>query len=277
MKALKHYFGEAERKGWAIGQFNFSNLKTLEAIVMAAKKMRSPVILGTSEGESRSLGLRRAVVLVESYRKETGLPLFLNLDHGKSFMYIKKAIDAGYDSVHFDGSKLPLNKNIKEIKRVKKYAKKSGVLVEGEVGIIGGVSKTKEVATDPKEVLTFLKAAKVDSLAVAVGNLHGMKRSGRNPNLRLKRLKEIKKKANKTPLVLHGGSGTPDRDIKVAMGLGIVKININTELRVAYTKALRKTLRKKEVTPYKYMPEVSQAVQKVVENKIKLFGSKNKI
>ncbi len=150
-------------------------------------------------------------------------------------------------------------------------------MVEGEVGIIGGVSKTKEVATDPKEVLTFLKAAKVDSLAVAVGNLHGMKRSGRNPNLRLKRLKEIKKKANKTPLVLHGGSGTPDRDIKVAMGLGIVKININTELRVAYTKALRKTLRKKEVTPYKYMPEVSQAVQKVVENKIKLFGSKNKI
>jgi len=276
MKTLKNYFKEAERKGWAIGQFNFSNLKTLEAIIMAAKKFRSPVILGTSEGESRALGLGRAAALVESYRKETGLPIFLNLDHGKSFMYIKKAIDAGYNGVHFDGSKLPLNKNIREIKRIKKYAKRTGVLVEGEVGIIGGVSKTKEVATDPEEVLTFLKSAKVDSLAIAVGNLHGIKRFGRNPNLKLKRLKEIKKKAGRVPLVLHGGSGVRDRDIKSAIRFGIVKININTELRVAYTRALKKALKKKEIVPYKYMLEVSQAVQKVVESKIKLFGSKNK-
>ncbi len=279
MKSLKYYLEKARKEKWAIGQFNFSNLKILKAIIQAAKEKKSPIIVGTSERESKSIGISQAVALVESYRKETGLPIFLNLDHGKSFNYIKKAINAGYDAVHFDGSKLPLKENIKITKKIVRYAHKKNILVEGEVGVIGSVSDRKEVLTDPLDALKFVEGTKVDSLAVAIGNLHGIRISGINPNLNLKRLEEIKKKVEIIPLVLHGGSGTPKKDIKAAIKLGVVKINVNTELRIAYTNTLRKVLKKKpkEITPYKYMPEVIKAVQEVVEEKIKLFGSVNKI
>lgn len=270
---LKKYCQKAEREGWAIGQFNFSNLKTLEAIVRAAQKMRSPIIVGTSEGESKSLGLTRAVSLVKSFQAETRLPIFLNLDHGKSFAYVKKAIDAGYRAVHFDGSELSLSQNIRQTKQVVKYAKKFNVFVEGEVGVIGGI------LTEPNAALKYVRETGVNSLAVSIGNLHGIRASGINPHLNLKRLKEIKSKIGNLPLVLHGGSGTPEKDIKTALKLGITKVNINTELRIAYTQTLRKTLKQKskEITPYKYMPQVVEAVQKVVEHKIKLFNSQNKI
>lgn len=295
MKNLKYYLKKAEKEGWAIGQFNFSNLKILKAIIRAAVNMKAPLILGTSEGESRSLGLGQAVALVNSYKKETlpgrsqaKLPIFLNLDHGKSFLYIKKAIIAGYDAVHFDGSKLSLKDNIRETKKVVNYAKKFGVLVEGEVGIMGTESSKiykesfkikEENLTRVGEAVKFLNKTKVDSLAVNIGNFHGIEKRGRNPRLKIERLNEIKKKTCKTPLVLHGGSGTAEKDIKEAIKKGIVKININTDLRVAYTTALKKTLKKKpkETTPHKYMKEVVIAVQKVVEKKIKLFGSNNKI
>jgi fructose-bisphosphate aldolase class II len=279
MKNLKFYLKRAEKEKWAIGQFNFSNLKILKAIIEAAKKKKAPIIVGTSEGESKSIGILQTVALVESYRKETGLPIFLNLDHGKSFDYIKKAIDVGYDAVHFDGSKFSLKDNIEITKRVVKYARKRGVLVEGEVGVVGSVSKKKGRLTNPLDALEFIKETEIDSLAVAIGNLHGMRSSGINPALNLERLKEIKKRVGKTPLVLHGGSGTSFKDIKSAIRLGIVKININTELRIAYTNTLKKVLKKKpkEITPYKYIPEVIKAVEKVVEEKIKLFGSVNKI
>jgi len=270
---IKTYFKKAMKEGWAIGQFNFSNSKILKAIILAAKNKKTPVIVGTSVRESKSIGISQAVTLVESYRKETGLPIFLNLDHGKSFNYIKKAINAGYDAVHFDGSKLSLNRNIQITKKVVKYARKKGVLVEGEVGVIGGG------LTNPQEAQRFVKETEVDSLAINVGTIHGIKKSGRNPRVNLKRLKEIKEKIGSIPLVLHGGSGTPQEDIKAAIKIGVVKINVNTELRIAYTNTLRKVLKKKpkEITPYKYMPEVIKAVQEVVEEKIKLFGSINRI
>jgi fructose-bisphosphate aldolase class II len=278
MKTLKYYLKKAEKEKWAIGQFNFSNLKILEAIIRAAVKLKAPVILGTSEGESKSIGLEQAVILTKSYRKETKLPIFLNLDHGKTLNYIKKAIDAGYDAVHFDGSNYSLQKNINLTKKVVKYARKSKALVEGEIGVVGQAKGTKEVSTNPSQALKFVKETGVDSLAIAIGNLHGIKASGINPKLDLKRLKEIKKKVSRVPLVLHGGSGTPKKDIKAAIKLGIVKININTEIRMAYTNTLRKVLKKKpkEITPYKYMPQVGKAVQKVVEEKIKLFKSRNR-
>jgi fructose-bisphosphate aldolase class II len=279
MKTLKYYLKKAQKEKWAIGQFNFSNSETLKAIIQAAEKLKSPVILGTSEGESRSIGMLQAVALVKSYKKKRGPSIFLNLDHGKSFNYIKKAIDAGYNSVHFDGSELLLNKNIKAIKKVIKYARKKNVLVEGEVGIIGQALGAKGVLTDSFEARRFIKETKADTLAIAIGNLHGIRPSGTNPKLDLKRLKEIKEKAGVVPLVLHGGSGSPKEDVKKAIKSGIVKININTELRMAYTKTLRKVLKKKpkEITPYKYMLEVIKAAQKVVEEKIKLFGSANKV
>jgi len=273
-KKLKYKILRAAQKGkWAVGQFNVSNIETLKAIFGAAKKLRSPVIIGTSEGESKFLGLRQARALVSLLEEETGVPAILNLDHGKTFDYIKKAIQAGYDSVHFDGSCLSLSQNIVLTKKVVKYAARFRVLVEGEVGVIGGN------LTDTKEAQKFARETNIDLLAVNVGTIHGIKKSGKNPAVKLRRLEEIKKAVGNIPLVLHGGSGTPEKDIKAAIKLGIVKININTELRNAFTGSLRKELGKntRENTPYKYLPYAIEAVQKVVEGKIKLFRSNNKI
>ncbi|MFA5878200.1 MAG: class II fructose-bisphosphate aldolase [Candidatus Staskawiczbacteria bacterium] len=285
MKNLKYYFKKAEKGKWALGQFNFSDLSQLEGIIAAAKNLKSPVILGTSEGESKFLGLKQAVDLRNSYRTETGLPIFLNLDHGKSFDYIKKAIELGYDMVHFDGSKLPLKENIAKTKSVISYAKKFGTIVEGEVGVIStDASKIYEEKfvlkpedlTNPVDAVQYSKSANADCLAVSIGNFHGISVQG-EPKLNLELLKEIKKLIKAKFLVLHGGSGILDRNIKKAIEFGIVKVNINTELRVAYTETLKNSLRNnpKEITPYKYLPEAIGAVQKVVEDKIKLFGSKN--
>jgi len=270
---LKKYLEAARKQKWAIGQFNFSNLETLRAIIQAAEKLKSPVIIGTSEGESRFLGLKQAVALIGSFKKRNRLSIFLNLDHGKNLKYIKEAIDTGYDSVNFDGSELSLEQNIKKTKIVVEYAKKFGVLVEGAVGVIGGD------LTDLAQALRFVKETKVDSLALAVGSIHGIEKSGTGPRLNLKRLKEIKEKLGNTPLVLHGGSGIRKEDIKEGIKLGIVKININTRLRITYTDTLKKIIKNKpkEKTPYKYMSKVIEAVQKVVEEKIKLFGSVAKI
>jgi len=284
MKNLEYYFKKAKKGKWAIGQFNFSDLSQLEGIVEAAKNLNSPIILGTSEGESRFLGLKQAVALKEAYKSETGLPIFLNLDHGKSFEYLEKAMKAGYDMVHFDGSRLPLKENIGKTKQVAKFAKKTGVLTEGEVGVIATDSSRlyqekfvlkPEDLSNPKEAGQYIKETGVNCLAVSIGNLHGVSIKG-NPKLDLDLLKKIRKSVKNSFLVLHGGSGVKNQDIRRAIELGIVKININTELRLAYTKTLKQVLKKKESTPYKYLPSAIKAVQRVVEEKILLFGSKNK-
>lgn len=284
MKNLKYYFEKAQKEKWAIGQFNFSTASQLKGIVEAAKNLRAPVIIGTSENESKFFGLKQAVFYRDLLREETGLPIFLNLDHGKSFEYLKEAIDVGYDMVHFDGSKLSLEENIKISQEVVKYAKKKGILVEGELGQIGNdASKVywekfkidDANLTNPEQALEYVKKSKIDLLAVSIGTFHGIEVSGVNPNLRLDLLKEIKKEVGDMPLVLHGGSGTPREDIEEAIKMGIVKININTELRLAYTGTIIRILKANpdEITPYKYLPEATKKVQSVVEKKIELFGS----
>lgn len=287
MKSLKHYLGKAQKEHWAIGQFNFSDFSQVNGIVQAAKNLNSPIILGTSEGESKFVGLQEAVAIRNVLRKKTGLPIFLNLDHGKSFEYLKIAVLAGYDMIHFDGSKLPLEENIKISKEVVKFAKKKGVVVEGEVGRFGTDAskiytekfeiKEKDL-TNPTEALKYLGKTNIDILAISVGTFHGIDISVISPHIKIDRLKEVKEIIN-IPLVLHGGSGTPVEDIKEAIRLGIVKININTEIRLAFSSALRKTLEtnKEEIVPYKYLQEAINSVQIVVESKIKLFGSENRV
>ncbi len=284
---LCQIFKKAQKEGWAIGQFNFSTLEILRAIFQAAKNLNSPIIIGTSEGESKFIGPAEAVALLKVFRGKFNVPVFLNLDHGNSLEYIKEVVDLGYDCVHFDGSKLPLEENIKKTKEVVKYAHKKNILVEGEVGIIAGgsvVHKEKmeikeEDLTNPDQALEFIKQTGVDILAVNIGTFHGIEVSGINPHINIQRLKEIRGKIGDIPLVLHGGSGTPDEDIKEVIKLGIVKININTELRKAFADTFRKTLQEnpEEIVPYKILPPVIEAVQKVTEEKIKLFGSQNKI
>jgi len=287
-KDIKYYLKKAQKEGWALGQFNFSDFTQMKAIISAAKTANSPVILGTSEGESSFFGLGEAVALRNFFRKTIGLSVFLNLDHGKSFDYLKQAMDAGYDMVHFDGSKLPLEENIKITKEVVKYAKKKGVAVEGEVGVIGNESSklysekfqiNEENLTRPEDALKYIKATKVDLLAVSIGNFHGIEISGIDPNLRIDVLKEIRSKTGDTALVLHGGSGTPEDDIKEAIKLGIAKININTELRLAFAGNVRRALcnDKEEIVPYKFLADAKSSVEKVAMLKMKLFDSENKI
>lgn len=296
MKSLQHYLQKAYKEQWAIGQFNFSDFSQVKGIVKAVENLKSPVILGTSEGESKFFGLAEAVAMRNVLRKKTGLPIFLNLDHGKSFDYLKQAISAGYDMVHFDGSKMPLSENIRISKQVASFAHwprlrqgfggQGGIIVEGEVGRFGTDASRvyketfeikEEDLTNSNEAKEYAKKTKVDLLAVNVGTFHGIDSSITSPNIRLDRLAEIKSSTN-VPLVLHGGSGTPETDIQEAIKLGIVKININTETRLAFSGALRKSLEenKEEITPYKYLQDSINAVQFVVEAKIKLFGSENK-
>lgn len=286
MKSLAYYFGKAKKGQFAIGQFNFSTFEQVKGIIQAASALQSPVILGTSEGESKFAGLAEAVALRNALRKKTGLPIFLNLDHGKSFEYLKEAVLAGYDMVHFDGSKLPLEENIAISKQVVRLAKRRGVVVEGEVGRFetdasrlyeGTFAIKEEHLTKPEEAEQYWEETKVDVLAVNVGTFHGIDATGTAPNIRLDRLKEIADAAA-IPLVLHGGSGTPEGDVQKAIALGICKVNINTENRLAFSSALRKALQDNpsEITPYKYLQEPVKAVQAVVEHKITLFGSAGK-
>ncbi len=286
MKTLKEIIIEAEEKKVAIGHFNISNLETLRGIFNAARTLELPVIIGTSEGERKFVGVKQVVALVRSLREEHDYPIFLNADHTYSFDGVKEAVDAGYDAVIFDGTKLPIKENTKIMKQCVEYAKSVNpdILVEGEIGYIGsssklldevpeGVSIAEETLTKPEELKHFVKDTGVDLVAPAVGNLHGMLKSGRNPALDIKRIEELRE-AGGVPMVLHGGSGITDEDFVKAIKAGISIVHINTEIRIAYKKALQIALQENsdEIAPYKYMKEVAHAVEDVVEKRLKLFN-----
>jgi len=277
----------AQEGKYAVGQFNVSTDEQITAIIEAAKNLNSPVIIGTSEGERDFIRVEQVVALVDTWIAKTGLPIILNADHCKSFDSVKEVVDAGYLGVHFDGSGLPFEENIKITRRIVEYAKNinSSILVEGELGCLPGSSdihRDIEIRlsdlTQPEEVKDFVRKTGIDSLAVAIGNIHGMKAEGSDPHLHLDRLRQIQQIAPNVLLVLHGGSGTPVKDLEEAIKLGVVKININTEIRLAYRTALQKFLEENlsEVKSYKILSPAMEAVQKVVEAKIKLFGSENK-
>lgn len=280
---ILNIFEKARKEKWAIGQFNFSTPEQLRAIAAAAKSLASPVIVGTSENESRFLGIEETIALVRILEKKEGIKLFLHLDHGKNLDYIEKAIIFGYNSIQFDGSELSFEDNIKQIKGIVEFAHKNNVLVEGELGYLRGgafspeekVEIKKEDFTKPEQVGEFVKNTGVDSLAIAIGNVHGIYKG--SPQIDFQRLQKIRK-ASKVFLVLHGGSGILPQDFKKAIKLGIQKININTELRLAWKETLKKALEESnEVKPYKILPQVSKAIEDKVEQYIKLFGSSNKL
>lgn len=279
-------FEHAAKYGYAIGAFNAVNLETLKAIFNASKKLKSPVIIETSPGESAYLGIENLVSLVNVFRKETNIPVIINLDHAKESKNIIKALNAGFDLLHYDGSELPYEKNLKKLKQLVKIIHKKGALVEGEIDHIAGSSQpqlktkieSKQIKshyTDPEQARDFVKKSGCDILAVNIGNVHGY--YANPPKLDLKRLEEIKKQAG-CFMSLHGGSGINADDLKQAIKRGIVKVNVNTELRMAYLNALKISLKvnKNNYKIYEFMEPVISAVQKVVEEKIKIFGSNNK-
>ena len=212
------------------------------------------MIIGVSEGERDFVGVRQAVVLVKSLREDYGHPIFLNADHTYSVERVKEAIDAGFDSVIFDGAKLPFEENVTLTRECVEYARDAGrdILVEGELGFIGqssklldaipeGVDLSDNALTSPEQAKEFVDKTGVDLLAPAVGNFHGMLRSGVDPKLNIPRIKAIRDAAG-VPLVLHGGSGNSADDFSAAIEAGIAIVHINTELRVAYRDALKLAL-----------------------------------
>jgi len=278
----------AQVGGYAVGQFNVSNLEQIRAVCEVAAALKSPVIWGTSEGERKFMGLRQVSAAAKAWREETGLPIILNADHSKSFEAAKAAADAGYTGIHFDGSELPYKENLKITKQVVEYVKSKNpeAIVEGELGRVLGGSKVHTEAielkesdfTDPDLAARFAKETGIDSLAISYGNVHGVFDKGLEgaEKLDIGRLKAIRQKTG-VLLVLHGGSGIAGEEIRESIKNGISKVNINTELRVAYVNTLRQVLNQgEETTPYKIWPPAIEAVKKVVEEKIKLFGSEGK-
>ena len=283
---LKDWFIKAQAEHFALGAFNVANLETLKAVVNAATKLHSPVIVEASPGEINYLGGKNLISLVKNIRQETNLPIFTNLDHSPDSPSAEQGLAWGFNLIHLDNSHLPFEENLKDTQSFTQKAHQQNILVEGEFDTVTGSSSphpnqdsqnllSQSSFTDPLKAQQFVAATEIDTLAISIGNIHGLYQKPIILNLEL--LEQIRQKVN-CFFSLHGGSGTQNDQIKAAIDLGIVKININTELRLAFHESLETTLRQsQEIAIYKIMPDVITAVQKVVETKINLFGSANKI
>lgn len=285
MKTLKYIIEEAESKKVAIGHFNIANIEGLWGIFRAAQSLDVPVIIGVSEGERDFVGIKQAAALVKSIREEFDYPIFINADHTYSFERVKEVVDAGFDAVIFDGAKLPMDENIKITKQCVEYARSVNpeILVEAELGYIGTSSKlldevpegiTLDQLTTPEDAKRFVEETGVDLFSPSVGNIHGMLKGVSNPKLNIDRIKEIRESAG-VPLVLHGGSGIVDENFTAAIEAGISLIHINTEIRIAYRDAIKKSLEENpdEIAPYRLMKPSVEAIQAVVEKRLRLFSN----
>lgn len=286
MDNLRDALERSQKNGVAIGHFNVADLVLLKAVLAAGLELKVPVVVGASEGEREFFGVQQIATLVHSLREEYGAPIFLNADHTHS---LEKAIEvarADFDSVVFDLSALPLEQNIQQTKKGIQALKaiNPAILVEGEIGDIGTGSEIHETAPDlsrglssPAEAKEFVEATKVDILAPAVGNMHGMLKSmvqgQTRKRLDVERIAQIKR-ATQVPLTLHGGSGTEDEDLRRAIAAGINIVHINTELRVAWRRGLEEGLNKQpdEVVPYKILPFAVEAVKEVALSRLRLFN-----
>jgi fructose-bisphosphate aldolase class II len=268
----------AAEGGYAVGAFNLNNMEILQAVIAAAEEERSPVILQASQGGLKYAGIDYIAAMARVAAENASVPVALNLDHGTSFEQAMVCIRKGFSAVMIDGSQLPFEENIALVKRVADVAHAVGVSVEAELGKIGGteddivVAEQDATMTNPDEAAEFVERAQPDLLAVAIGTAHGVYKG--EPRIDFKRLEEIKKRVD-IPLVLHGASGVPDEAIRKACQLGISKINIDTELRVAFTQAVRNVLEAapNEIDPRKILGPAREAMQKVVQEKMRLFGS----
>ena len=272
---------KAKDNHFAIGAFNVCNIETLKAIAQAAEKLQAPVILEASDGEVNYFGIKELTAVVKILRNDLNIPLILNLDHGKDFETCKRAIEAGFDYIHFDGSALPLEDNIKITQEVVKIAHKYNLPVEGEMDRIQGSSEdhTKENPakyqmegkyTDSEAAYGFVKKTGIDVFAAFIGNLHGTFATSEKLNFDI--LKKLTAILPNTYFSLHGGSGISADQIKKAVEMGIVKVNVNTDMRIVFKKVLQKTLNESdEIAFYKLAQPAISAVQEVVEEKIKLF------
>ena len=295
----KEMFAKAYAGHYAIGAFNVNNMEIIQGIVAAGKKLNAPLILQVSKGARAYANHLYLVKLVEAAVEESGLPIALHLDHGPDFETCKACIDGGFTSVMIDGSSLPYEENVALTKKVVDYAHAHGVVVEGELGQLAGVEDEVNVNaedasyTNPDQVEDFVKRTGVDSLAIAIGTSHGAYKfkPGQKPQLRFDILEEVSKRLPGFPIVLHGASsvipefveeinkyggcmpdaiGIPEDMLRQAATMAVCKINIDSDLRLAMTAAIRKHFveHPSDFDPRQYLKPAREAIEGMVEHKI---------
>jgi ketose-bisphosphate aldolase len=275
----------ADKEGFAVPAFNFSDMWDLTAIIKAAEEEKSPVIVSANEPVMEVLGIELVTGMFRAVEKEAKVPVALHLDHFTKPEMAEAAVKCGFPSVMFDGSKLPLKENIELTSRIVKLGRSKDVFIEGEIGVIlkadaaveGGADEKDGIRyTEVEEARVFAKGTGVDSMAIAIGTAHGFYKT--RPELNFKRLDEINK-AVKVYLVLHGGTGIPDEDIRKAVKLGINKVNVGTVIHCTYMNELKAELDKRGRNPYTLdvMPPVVMKVKEVVAGRIRVCGSNGKI
>jgi fructose-bisphosphate aldolase class II len=303
----KKMFARAYKNGYAIGAFNVNNMEITQGIIQAIAEEKSPLILQISRGarEYASNSYLMAIINV-AVKENPDIPIATHLDHGDNFETCKQFVDDGFTSVMIDASKLPFEENIKETKKVVKYAHDHGVVVEAELGQLGGIEEhvvgvddVEKHLTDPNQVVEFVGKTGVDSLAVAVGTSHGAYKFKTEPKLAFDRIQEIQKKLPGFPLVMHGSSsvlkefvdlinkyggkmpnamGVPESAISKAAKMAICKVNIDTDLRLAMTAKIRQVFAEKpaEFDPRKYLGPARDAIKAMVRHKLQVLGCAGK-
>jgi fructose-bisphosphate aldolase class II len=280
----KEMLKKAQAEGYAVGAFNANNLEIVQAIIETAEEERAPVILQASQGAIKYAGLEYIVAMVRVAAEKTTVPVALHLDHGTDYLQNIKCMRAGFTSLMFDGSKLPFDENVALTKKVCEMAHAVGIPVEAEIGQIGkaggdepgvAIEKAQEFYAKPEEAKRFVELTGLDSLAAAVGTIHGC----RTPfaKLDMPRIEKIRK-LTKVPLVLHGASGCNDEEIKKGIAAGISKINIDTRIRMAFVKKTREVLAEKpdEIDPRKVLGPAKEAAKEVIRDRIRHFGCSGK-
>ena len=304
----KEMFEKSMKEGFAIGAFNVNNMEIIQAIVDAAAEAKSPVILQASSSAIKYARINYLMKMIEAATQEyENIPIAIHLDHGPDFETCKMCIDNGFTSVMIDGSKYDFEKNIELTKQVVDYAHSKGVVVEAELGKLAGieddvnVSASDAMYTDPNQAEEFVKRTGCDSLAIAIGTSHGAYKFKGEAKLRFDILQEIKQRIPNTPIVLHGAStvipelvkmcneyggnipgakGVPDEMLNQASKAGVSKINVDTDLRLAMTAAIRKAFVEdpSAFDPRKYLTPARELIKETVKHKmIDVFGSSNKI
>lgn len=277
-KNLIEMFKENEGKG-AVGAFNLHCFEMLPAMIQAAEELNVPIIIQTSLGTAEYIGFEPLIAAIKALAEKSSVNVALHMDHCKDIDALKKAIDCGYSSVMYDGSSLPIEENIKNTKTIVEYAHARNVSVEGEVGSIGGaeegvvVDKDAAMYTEPEDALHFATETGVDALAVSIGTTHGQYKSKAKINYEL--LTVLKEKLGSTGLVLHGGTGVSDEDMKRCVKEGMKKINVGTELNKSYIEVVQKTFTDDSVTPLTSLRTLlgpaNEKIKAVVTEKATLF------
>ena len=281
----KEMLKKAQKERYAVGAFNANNMEIVQAIIETAEEEKAPVILQASQGAIKYAGLEIIVAMVKVLAEQASIPVALHLDHGTDYYQNIRCLRAGFTSLMFDGSKLPFEENVEMTKKVVEMAHACSLPVEGELGQIGtmgssdepgvALEKVKETMADPEEAAKFVELTEIDSLAAAVGTIHGCRTLFAKLDIpRIEKIREL----TGVPLVLHGASGVNDEEVKKGIGAGICKINIDTRIRLKFTEKIREVLKinPEEIDPRKVLGPAKEAAKEVIRDRMRVFGSSGK-